>query len=99
MSRLPQILSFGASALAIAAGAALVPAPAAAQPAPASVEAVTVTGTSIRGAEVVGSHVATIDSTTIQTLAPVSVSDVLTSLPQLSNAGTAGQGENTYCFY
>jgi len=99
MSRLPQILSFGASALAIAAGAALVPAPAAAQPAPASVEAVTVTGTSIRGAEVVGSHVATIDSTTIQTLAPVSVSDVLTSLPQLSNAGTAGQGENTYSFY
>jgi hypothetical protein len=54
-----------------------------------------VTGTSIRGAEVVGSHVATVDASTIQTLAPVSVSDVLTSLPQLTNAGTAGQGENT----
>ena len=97
MTRLAQKFSISGSMLALA--AALSTGPAVAQPAAQSVEAVTVTGTSIRGAEVVGSHVATIDSTTIQTLAPVSVSDVLSSLPQLSNAGTAGQGENTYSFY
>lgn len=96
---LARNLSVGASSLAMAAAFSFMATPAAAQQGTPSVEQVTVTGTSIRGAQVVGSHVATVDATTIQTLAPVSVSDVLTSLPQLSNAGTAGQGENTYTFY
>ena len=69
------------------------------QTADSGVEAVTVTGTNIRGAVTVGSHVATVGQAEIQALAPVSVSQVLSSLPQLSNSGTAPQGENTYSFY
>jgi iron complex outermembrane receptor protein len=60
---------------------------------------VTVTGTNIRGAAPVGSHVAVVGQQEIQALAPVSVSDVLASFPQLSNSGTAPQGENSYTFY
>lgn len=70
------------------------------QAAPAAdVEAVTVTGTNIRGAIPVGSHVATVGQQEIEALAPVSVSGVLSSFPQLSSSGTAPQGENSYTFY
>jgi iron complex outermembrane receptor protein len=70
-----------------------------AQPAADAVESVTVTGTNIRGAAPVGSHVAVVGQQEIEALAPTSVSGVLASLPQLSTSGTAPQGENSYTFY
>src|SRR4051812_37712263 len=63
------------------------------------VESVTVTGTNIRGAAPVGSHVATLTQQDIEVIAPTSVTGVLASLPQLSTSGTAAQGENSYTFY
>jgi iron complex outermembrane recepter protein len=97
MIRRDLLLSSSAAALVVTllTGAA----PAFAQPAAPAVESITVTGTNIRGAVTVGSHVATADQQEIQALAPVSVSQILSSFPQLSNAGTAPQGENTYSFY
>jgi iron complex outermembrane receptor protein len=99
-------LSFGVSGLALMAAVTFGSNAAMAQQAATTaatgdigVESVTVTGTNIRGAAPVGSHVATVGQAEIQTLAPVSVSDVLASFPQLSNSGTAPQGENTYTFY
>lgn len=97
-------LSFGVSGLALMAALAFTTSAAMAQDANTggqaeAVESVTVTGTNIRGAAPVGSHVAQIGQAEIQTLAPVSVSQVLSSLPQLSNSGTAPQGENSYTFY
>src|SRR6185437_2931012 len=95
-------LLLGSSAAALVVALLTGAAPAVAQPVTAAspdVEAVTVTGTNIRGAVTVGSHVATAGQAEIQALAPVSVSQILSSFPQLSNAGTAPQGENTYTFY
>jgi len=95
-------LLLGSSAAALVVALLTGAAPAVAQPVAAAspdVEAVTVTGTNIRGAVTVGSHVATAGQAEIQALAPVSVSQILSSFPQLSNAGTAPQGENTYTFY
>ena len=63
------------------------------------VEEITVTGTNIRGAAPIGSHVATIDQADMEAIAPVSVSGVLAAMPQLSTSGTAPQGENSYTFY
>jgi iron complex outermembrane receptor protein len=99
MIHLTRKLYLGGATLALAA-AAFVPNVALAQAtSDENVEQVIVTGTNIRGAAPVGSHVASITQADIQALAPVSVSDVLSSLPQLSNSGTAPQGENTYTFY
>jgi iron complex outermembrane receptor protein len=97
-------LSFGVSGMALMAAVSFASNAAMAQDANTggqalAVESVTVTGTNIRGAAPVGSHVAQVGQAEIQALAPVSVSQVLSSLPQLSNSGTAPQGENTYSFY
>jgi len=98
MTSLLSKLSFGASGIALMAAISVAPAMAQ-QSGDIGVESVTVTGTNIRGAAPVGSHVAQVDQAAIQAIAPVSVSQVLSSLPQLSNSGTAPQGENTYSFY
>jgi iron complex outermembrane receptor protein len=93
-------LSTSASCAALAASMLLVSQAAIAQPADQNnVEAVTVTGTSIRGEVPVGSHVATVGQQEIEAIAPTSVNGVLASLPQLSSSGTAAQGENSYTFY
>jgi iron complex outermembrane receptor protein len=99
MSNLLRKLSLGVSCAAITAAVSLVSQAALAQQAEGGVESVTVTGTNIRGAAPVGSHVATVGQQEIEALAPVSVSQVLSSFPQLSSSGTAPQGENSYTFY
>jgi iron complex outermembrane receptor protein len=92
-------LSCGVSRAAIVTSMLLIAQAANAQPAEQGVESVTVTGTNIRGAVPVGSHVATVGQQEIEALAPTSVTGVLASLPQLSTSGTAAQGENSYTFY
>ncbi|MDB5734618.1 MAG: TonB-dependent receptor [Alphaproteobacteria bacterium] len=92
-------LFHGVSRAALVTSLLLIAQAANAQPTEQSVESVTVTGTNIRGAAPVGSHVATVGQQEIEALAPVSVSGVLASFPQLSNSGTAPQGENSYTFY
>src|SRR4051812_41027767 len=80
MIRRDLLLSSSAAALVVTllmgAAPAFAQAVAAASP---DVEAVTVTGTNIRGAVTVGSHVATAGQAEIQALAPVSVSQILSS--------------------
>ena len=87
------------SVIALAATAAGI-APALAQPAgkaAESIEAVTVTGTSIRGTAPVGSSVTTVTQADIKATAATSVTGVLSSIPQLMgmgqvDGGTTGQG-------
>ncbi len=93
-------LAYGASRTALVAALLMVSHAAMAQQvAPSDVESVTVTGTNIRGAATLGSHVATVGQQDIEAIAPTSVTGVLASLPQLSTSGTAAQGENSYTFY
>jgi iron complex outermembrane receptor protein len=95
-----NMLSNGVSRTALVAAILLSACPAMAQQtADNNVEAVTVTGTNIRGGITVGSHVATVGQQEIEAIAPVSVTAVLATLPQLSSSGTAPQGENSYTFY
>ncbi|HEY4076332.1 MAG TPA: TonB-dependent receptor [Rhizomicrobium sp.] len=99
MTNLLHKLSLGVSCAAMTAAISMVSQAAMAQQAEGGVESVTVTGTNIRGAAPVGSHVATVGQQEIEALAPTSVTGVLASLPQLSTSGTAAQGENSYTFY
>lgn len=99
MNTLLKKLSLGASGAAMLAAFSFLSQAAVAQPAADAVESVTVTGTNIRGAAPVGSHVAVVGQQEIEALAPTSVTGVLASLPQLSTSGTAPQGENSYTFY
>jgi iron complex outermembrane receptor protein len=99
-------LALSASGTAIAVAMLMSPQAASAQtqtgpngPEGTGVEEITVTGTNIRGAAPIGSHVATIDQQDMEAIAPVSVTGVLASMPQLSTSGTAPQGENSYTFY
>jgi len=92
-------LSCGVSRAALFTSMLLVAQAANAQSADQGVESVTVTGTNIRGVAPVGSHVASIGQQEIDAIAPISVSQVLSSFPQLSSSGTAPQGENSYTFY
>ena len=93
-------LALSASGTAIAVAMLMSPQAASAQtqtgpngPEGTGVEEITVTGTNIRGAAPIGSHVATIDQQDMEAIAPVSVTGVLASMPQLSTSGTAPQGE------
>jgi hypothetical protein len=58
-----------------------------------SVEAVTVTGTSIRGIAPIGSNVITVDQDSIKTTAPASMVELLSKIPALSSSGGAPQGQ------
>jgi iron complex outermembrane receptor protein len=101
MGNLIWKLNLGGATAALLAAAAILPSAADAQTQGegGGVEQVVVTGTNLRGVAPVGSHVASITQADIEAIAPVSVSQVLSTLPQLSNAGTAAQGENSYTFY
>src|ERR1700679_847100 len=105
MERLAQRLNLGASISAIVAAIAISSAvsfPAAAQTASSgdnSIETVTVTGTNIAGIAPVGSHVNTVGPEDIQALAPANITDMVNSLPLISQANTISQGANTYSYY
>jgi iron complex outermembrane receptor protein len=64
-----------------------------------SVEAVTVTGTSIRGIAPIGSNVITVDEAAIKASAPASMVELLSKIPALSSSGGAPQGQGYANYY
>jgi iron complex outermembrane receptor protein len=55
-------------------------------------ETVTVTGTSIRGQQPVGANVITVDRTAIEATGAQTTAQLLQTIPQLDNFGSAAQG-------
>ena len=84
--------SLGARLLAGTATAAMLVGAADAQQANSSVETVVVTGTSIRGAQPVGSNLITMDRSAIENTGAVSTQELLTDIPGLSGFGGSPQG-------
>ena len=103
MNSLTKRLQLSVSVSAFAAAfAAMAPHAAIAQPATgtdSTVEEVTVTGTNIRGIAPVGSHVDAVTQEDIQAIAPISISEVVNTLPVISQANTLPQDENSYAFF
>ena len=64
-----------------------------------TLEEVVVTGTSIRGVAPIGSNVITLDQTAIQATGAVSVSQMVNSVPAITTANSAPQGENVFSYY
>jgi iron complex outermembrane receptor protein len=76
------------------------PAPTAAEPATqTTLEEVVVTGTSIRGVAPIGSNVITLDQTAIQATGAVTVSQIVNTVPAITTANSAPQGENVFSYY
>ena len=57
-------------------------------------EAVTVTGTSIRGLAPVGSNLITVDQQAISDVGAVTISEVLANVPAITGMGNSGRGSN-----
>ena len=95
MKDLHTQLKAGGSTIALVA-ASFFAAAAQAQNAPAdnSVEAVTVTGTSIRGLAPVGSNLITVDQQAISDVGAVTISEVLANVPAITGMGNSGRGSN-----
>ena len=94
-----ELLVSGSRA-ALAAAACFFAMPALAQQAPAqTVEEVTVTGTSIRGASPVGSNVITIDQEAIRISGAKNMEELLNTIPALSTANAPPQGVNNNSFF
>jgi iron complex outermembrane receptor protein len=91
MKVLLQKLQFGSSVIALAAASAFASMPAQAQDA-GGVEAVTVTGTSIRGSAPVGSNLITVSPEDIQKTGGQTVQQVLANVPAITGMGNAGEG-------
>ena len=95
MNTMSRRLKLGGSLLALASIASFVSQAAMAQStggADSAVESVTVTGTSIRGIDVIGSNVITMDRAAIAAQSPTTVEELFRSMPAISNAGAAPQG-------
>src|SRR3569623_1088823 len=90
-----SILACGAAAIAIL-GASAAWAQAAGQ---GDVEAVTVTGTSIRGVAPIGSNLVTVGRDTIGKIAAINATEMTNTVPAITQSGAAVQGENTYSYY
>lgn len=72
-------------------------------PVPQSGEAaandIIVTGSAIRGVAPVGSNLIAVGQDTIEKIAPVSVSQLVNTVPSISTSGSVAQGENAYSYY
>jgi iron complex outermembrane receptor protein len=82
----------------VAAFATLCASGAFAQPA-SDVEAVTVTGTSIRGVAPIGSNLVSVGRETLEKSAAINASELTNTVPAITQSGAAVQGENTYSYY
>src|ERR1700753_2973044 len=98
---LRSVLVSAGSVWAMAAGAqdSGPPAAAPASNAEGALEEVVVTGTSIRGVAPIGSNVITLDQTAIQATGAVNVSQMINSVPAITTANSAPQGENVFSYY
>ncbi len=65
----------------------------------ASAEGIVVTGTRLRGVAPIGSSVTVLDQKTLQATAPTSISELTNTVPAISTANSAPQGQNVYSFY
>jgi iron complex outermembrane receptor protein len=63
------------------------------------VEAVTVTGTSIRGVAPIGSNLVSVGRDTLEKSAAINASELTNTVPAITQSGSAVQGENTYSYY
>jgi iron complex outermembrane receptor protein len=90
MNTLFQKLQMCASTIALTAAAALVAGPALAQ----DIETVTVTGTSIRGVQPVGTNLITLGAAEIKNTNAQTMWQVFKDLPAISNMGQATQGNS-----
>lgn len=101
MNRLLNRLLVGGSATALVATAPyfFVSRANAQEAAAAPVEQVEVTGTSIRGTAPVGDNLISVDQTTLQQTAPVSMQQMLNDVPGLSTANGPPQGTSINSFY
>jgi len=64
-----------------------------------SIREIVVTGSKIRGVAPVGSNLISVGQATIEKTAPVNVSQLVNTVPSISTAGSAAQGENAYSYY
>jgi len=64
-----------------------------------TLEEVVVTGTSIRGVAPIGSNVITLDQTAIRATGAVTVSQIVNTVPAITTANSAPQGENVFSYY
>ena len=63
------------------------------------VESVTVTGTSIRGVAPIGSNLVSVGRDQLEKIAAVNATQLTDSIPAITQAGAAAQGENAYSYY
>ena len=63
------------------------------------IETVTVTGSSIRGVAPIGSNLVTVGREEMEKTAAISATEITDTLPAITQAGSAAQGENTYSYY
>jgi len=63
------------------------------------VEEIVVTGSSIRGVAPVGSNLVTVSQVQIEAVAATNLSQLVNTLPAISTAGAAPQGQNAYSYY
>jgi iron complex outermembrane receptor protein len=89
------ILACGAAALAMFCASTAFAQPAGDQ----GVEAVTVTGTSIRGVAPIGSNLVSVGRDTLEKSAAINASELTNTVPAITQSGSAVQGENTYSYY
>lgn len=93
----------GVSITALGVAMAVTAGGAAAQTAPDSevhtLEEVVVTGSSIRGVAPVGSNLVSVGQEEIQAIAAVNASQLTNSVPAITTAGSAPQGQNAYSYY
>lgn len=75
----------------------------AAGPAPVSsepgVEAVTVTGTSIRGVAPIGSNLVSVGRDMLEKSGAINATEMTNTVPAITQSGAAAQGENAYSYY
>jgi iron complex outermembrane receptor protein len=75
------------------------PRPTPEQSSDAQLEEVVVTGTSIRGVAPIGSNVVTVGQKEIEATGAVTVSQLMNTVPAITTANSAPQGENVYSYY
>ena len=95
MNNISRRLKLGGSLLALASIASIVSQAAMAQStggADPALESVVVTGTSIRGINVIGSNIISVDPATIAAQSPTTIEQLFAAMPAVSNAGSAPQG-------
>ena len=65
----------------------------------AELEEVVVTGSSIRGVAAVGSNLVSVGQQEVEAIAAINATQLVNTVPAITNSGSAPQGENSYGYY